>query len=275
MRSSIQNMSDRPIKSAERTLAVFELFSQREEGLSVGTVARELGIPQPSTTMLLRNLADLGYLEYDRATRTYNPTIRIMLLGSWISRRFAEAGNIPDRLQELQSYCDGETVYVSAQNGAFMQYIVALEAARPDRLMVTSGMVRSLTCSAAGRVLLSVKPDAEVVGWVRRCNAEAPEDRFRVREADFLDLIREVRERGYATTDGDSTPGHGSCAVPIRAPFGSTPLALGCGGPMTRMHPNREKVVAALKRVKATYEANMAAVTDVGAVRAASSATQA
>ena len=78
-------MSVRSIKSAERTLALFELFSIRESRLTVSEVARELSIPQPSASMLLRNLADLGYLDYDRLARTYGPTIRVLLLSNWIS----------------------------------------------------------------------------------------------------------------------------------------------------------------------------------------------
>ena len=66
-------MTQRSIKSAERTLRLFELFSRRQQRLPVGEVARGLGIPQPSASMLLSNLAGLGYLEYDRFDRSYAP----------------------------------------------------------------------------------------------------------------------------------------------------------------------------------------------------------
>ena len=246
-------MAARTIKSAERTLALFEVFSQREEGLTVGQVARELGIPQPSASMLLRNLTDLGYLEYDRRQRLFAPTIRVMLLGSWINRRFSEAGSIPERLRELQAHCRGETVYVGVQNGAAMQYIVSLEADRPDRLKVTSGMFRSLTCSAPGRALLSLKTNSEVAGWVRRCNAEAAEERLKVREGDYLQLIERVRAQGYGESDGDVTPGSGAFAVTIRSPLGEMPLAIGCGGPMTRVRRQRERIVEGLMAIKQAY----------------------
>ncbi len=242
----------RSIKSAERTLALFEVFSQREEGLTVGQVARELDIPQPSASMLLRNLHHIGYLDYDRARRLFAPTIRVMLLGSWISRRFSEAGSIAERLKTLQEQC-GETVYVGVQNGAAMQYIVSLHASEPDRLQVNSGNFRSLTCSAPGRALLSLKPDPEVTAWVRRCNAEAPEDRFRVRERDYLTLIERVRRQGYGDSDGDVTPGLGAFAVTIDSPLGDMPLAVGCGGPMGRIRRKRDRILEGLTTLKAFY----------------------
>ena len=60
----------RTIKSAERTLALFEMFSLYQRPLGVGEISKALDIPQPSVSMLVRNLAGLGYLEHDRAART-------------------------------------------------------------------------------------------------------------------------------------------------------------------------------------------------------------
>src|SRR5262245_61250574 len=101
----------RTVKSAERTLALFELFSIYERPMGVGVISKALAIPQPSVSMLVRNLSSLGYLEHDRVERTYVPTIRIMLLGSWISRRFTQEHNLEQRLDELMNRT-GESVLV-------------------------------------------------------------------------------------------------------------------------------------------------------------------
>ena len=238
-------MAARTIKSAERTLALFELFSREQRPFTVGRVSEALAVPQASASMLLRNLADLGYLEYDRQSRTFAPSIRVARLGSWIDRRFGEAGAIGARLDALQRTV-GETAYIGIQNGAAAQYVISQRPEHPDRLDVMSGQYRSLTCSAMGRVLLSLKPDAEVLAWVRRCNAEATEDRFRVREAGFLDLTRQVRRDGFAMTQGEVTPGLGAVAVAFTSPMGGTPLALGVGGPIGRVTEKRPMILAAL-----------------------------
>lgn len=245
----------RSIKSAERTLALFELFSRKQRPFTVGHISEALKIPQASASMLLRNLTVLGYLEYDRTARTFAPSIRVALLGSWIDRRFGQVGSIGARLDRLQRKM-GETAYLAIQNGAAAQYILSQHPENPDRLDVESGQYRSLTFSAPGRALLSLKPDTEVVGWVRRCNAEATEDRFKVRESDFMQLIAEVRLNGYATTDGDVTPGLGAVAMTFTAPMGGMPLAVGVGGPISRMRRKREAVIEALTRFKEGFEAD-------------------
>ena len=242
----------RRIKSAERTLALFELFSREQRPFTVGRIAAALGIPQPSVSMLLHNLEALGYLEYDQAARTYAPSIRVALLGSWIDRKFALAGAIGQTLGELQR-ATGLTAFIGIQNGSSAQYVLAQNAGSPDRLEVVSGGHRSLTVSAVGRALLSLKPDAEVRSWVRRCNAEAGEPRFRVNETAYLALMEQVRGRGWAETAGEVTPGLGAIAMTFVSPMGTAPLAVGAGGPMAQLATRREAVLAALRRFKAAF----------------------
>jgi len=116
-----------------------------------------------------------------------------------------------------------------------------------------SGQYRSLTCSAMGRVLLSLKPDAEVLAWARRCNVEALEERFKVREADFLKLIHQVRADGYAMTEGDVTPG--SAPSPSRSPRRwRDALALGVGGPIARVRRKRGLILDALASFVGSFE---------------------
>jgi IclR family KDG regulon transcriptional repressor len=244
-------MATRSIKSAERTLALFELFSRRQLPLTVAEVTRGLNIPQPSASMLLSNLMDLGYLEYDRFSRTYAPSIRVVLLGSWIGRRFSDAGALSSKLDELHRLLGG-TVYVGIQNGAAAQYVLVQESGEPDRLNVDSGQMRSLTLSAMGRSLLSVKPDAEILRWVRRCNAEAKSDRFRVQESEFMTVIAQVRENGFAETLGTSAPGLGAIAVHVPSPLGHTSLAIGWGGAVALVQARREEGIRALQAFQAS-----------------------
>ena len=247
-------MSGRSIKSAERTLALFELFSRRETPLTVGDVSQGLAIPQPSASMLLRNLTQLGYLEYSRQTRRFMPTIRVVLLGSWISRRFSEAGALATRLEALTTVCAGGTVFAAIQNNAAVQSVLIFEASTPDRLSVSSGAPGTLTCSAAGRALLSVRHDQEIVGWVRRSNAEATDARLRVNENDFLRIMRQVRKQGYVTTEETAGPDRCGIAVAVPSPLGETPLAIGIAGPRARIMPHRDRLIDEVLKLRAAFD---------------------
>lgn len=243
----------RSIKSAERTLALFELFSYHQRPLTVGEISKMLGIPQPSVSMLMRNLTKLGYIEHDWATRRYMPTIRIMLLGSWIHRRFSRDHDIERQLDELLETI-GETVVIAIQNGVYSQYVSARLPKSPTRLEVQSGLLRPITCTAGGRALLSLKPNSEVSALAHRCNAEVTEERLRVRQADFIDVIEQVRVQGYATTAGDMTPGFGAIAVAIPSPVGQIPMALSVGAPSDRIEAKRDLILRSLFDFRSRYD---------------------
>jgi DNA-binding IclR family transcriptional regulator len=252
----------RTVKSAERTLALFEMFSLVQRPLGVGEIARSLGVPQPSVSMLVRNLTNLGYLEHDRDARTYVPTLRIMLLGSWIHRRFSQENNLETHLDELVSRI-GETVLVGIQNGIYCQYVLAQLPEDPQRLEVQSGLLRPITCTAIGRVLLSLKSDAEIEAVVRRCNAEVTEERLRVRAPAFLEMIHEIRAQGYARTGGDMTPGQAVIAISIPAPTGKMPMAVGIGGTIARVAEKEADIIAALQQFRASQAGGASALADV------------
>ena len=254
-------MADRSIKSAERTLALFERFSSVEHPLSVGEVSRDLAIPQASASMLLKNLTNLGYLEYDRKIRRFAPTIRIMLLGSWINRKFLQSGNIAHELVRVERAVH-EMSLIGIQNGPHAQYVLIQGSDDNLTLDVSSGMLRSLTCSAIGRVLLSMKPDAEVLSWVNRANAEATEPRLRVNRGDFMKLIERVRANGYAETAGDVTPGAGVIAVAIPSPMGTLKLAAGIAMPVERIPEKKERALAALTDLQSRLAQYVAASAD-------------
>lgn len=244
----------RAIKSAERALALLELFSKIQAPLTVSQVSRELGIPQPSTSMLMHNLTRLGYLEHDRAHRTFAPSIRVAMLGSWIGRRFDETHSLAARLDVLQRKVN-ETAYIAIQNGSLGQYVMVQTSANPNTLDIASGQYRSLTCSAFGRALLAVKTDSEIADWVKRCNAEAPDERFKVKLPQFMRLIGETRVRGYGETAGDQTPGLGALAMTFPSPLGQVALAVGAGGPIQRVQKKKKLILAALGEFVGAFQA--------------------
>lgn len=237
----------RRVKSAERTLALLELFAKRQAPMTVGAVALELRMPQPSASMLLRNLASLGYLDYNRHTRMFSPTVRVMFLGSWISQRFNAVCSVSHILDCAQREANVEFVFVAQQNHVSVQYVWAIQTDPPNRLAISPDIPRSLTCTAAGRMLLSLKPDQEVVGLVRRSNAEAAADRLKVSESRFLSLHELCRKRGFAETAGDFVPGLGAIAVSIETPTGASPLAISFGGAVEQVHRNRRRILSALQ----------------------------
>jgi IclR family transcriptional regulator, KDG regulon repressor len=241
---------ERSIKSAERTLRLFELFSRLQARLTVSDVARGLHIPQPSASMLLANLARLGYVEHDRVERSYGPTIRVALLGCWIGPRTG-GPSLASQFDDLHRSV-GEDCLVGIQNGTHAQLVYA--RGRNDVLSIDSGRLYPLPPTAMGQVLLALKSDAELVLLVRRCNAEA-ESRFRVSESSFVTIIKAVRRNGYATSTRYYVPGVQSIAIAVQAPMGSSvPFGISFIGPIDRIKSKQDLIVRRLLAFRAAAQ---------------------
>ncbi len=235
---------ERSIKSAERTLALFEYFSLCQTPQTIGQIVRALAIPQPSVTMLVRNLVRMGYLEHNRVERTYLPTIRIMLLGSWLHRQFHLEADLEIHLESLRVACN-ETVILGIQNSVYCQYVWVQMPDQPHRMEIQSGMLRPMTRTALGRVLLSMKSEIEISLLVRRSNAELAPD-LAISQAEIMRQVEDVRRLGYAESNGEMSPGRSVIAVPLPALVGSVPMVVGVGGESERIQNKRDEILEAL-----------------------------
>src|SRR3546814_11561894 len=107
---------DNVVKSAARVLEVLEYFSERQSASSAEEVRRTLGYPQSSTSILLRSLASLGYLNYEPLNRTFRPTIRVALLVAWLSEEIDEDRN-PPKILRSQSERTGAWIILDREHG--------------------------------------------------------------------------------------------------------------------------------------------------------------
>ena len=241
-------MSDTVIKSAARVLEIFEYFSERQTPASVGDIARNLGFPQSSTSVLLKSLYSLGYLDYDPQARLYNPTMRIAFLGSWVQQRALGGNNLISILEQVHTETN-ELVLLGMQNGVTVQYAHIVESTHPVRMHLKIGTRRPITRAAVGRVLLSLQPDAEIKKILRRVNSEEPVAANRMKEADLLTEIEKVRAFGFAETSGSMTPGGGVIATLLDIPEGP-PMAVGVGAPLERLQKNRDHIMKVLDKYR-------------------------
>ncbi len=239
-------MSDTVIKSAARVLEIFEYFSERQEPASVGDIARSLGFPQSSTSVLLKSLLSLGYLDYDPRARVYSPTMRIAFLGAWVQQRALGDNNLVKILEQIHEET-GETVFLGMQNGVTVQYAHIIEAKYPVRLHMKVGTRRPITRAAVGRLLLSLHPDTEIKKILRRVNAEEPSPEHRIKESDLMKEMERIRAFGFAETRGSMTPGGGVIARLLDLPD-SPPMGVGIGAPIERLDENRDHFLSVLDK---------------------------
>lgn len=237
------------VKSARRTIEVLEYFAETHRAAGVSELARRLGAPLSSTSVLLAGLARLGYLEQDPGDRRYRPTLRVMLLGGWLQDRLLGDSSLLRMMEHLRART-GMSVLIGLQRQAHVQYILTLR--RPDLPgdeNMRAGMLRPVTRAAVGKALLMLKPDDDTARILQRANAEERDPALRIRQSVFLADLRKSRARGWTESAGSMVPGQSVLAMPLPPLQDQPPLAIGLGGPLKDVEERRENLVRNLKEV--------------------------
>lgn len=232
------------VKSAGRVLQILEFFDEIQREARVAEIADRLSFPQSSASVLLRCLVHLGYLDYLPDTRSFLPSVRVALLGTWLDKGPIRNGSLIRMLEELAEKT-GDTVVVSARNGIYSQYIHVLQARKVMRFHVPSGSRRLLVWSATGFALLARASEKEIASLCHRTNAEAARGQARVDPSRVLEYVNSVRAAGYFFSRGLVTPGAGSIAMPLPDDIDlrERPLAVSVSGMLDDLSRRETEIV--------------------------------
>jgi len=237
-----RTLDPKKIKSAQRVLEVLEYFnSDRQQG-TVMDIARTYGYPQSSTSELLSCLVALGYLRRDLRARTYRPSARVAMLGSWVQPDLFRHGAALTLMDELAADV-GATVMLASRVGLAAQVfqVVGPNGVSGDWKI---GDTTLLLHSAPGKMLLSTLRGDELKKLVHRINAESPESQ-RVRFDDFVAEIEQIRSKGFAVSSDESGAAMVSVLLPRRND--DEPLALSISISSSMLAANQDHLVQALR----------------------------
>jgi DNA-binding IclR family transcriptional regulator len=240
-------LREKRIKSADRVLEIFEMFSADRQSVTVMEVARTLGVPQSSTSELLGTLVRQGYLTRDRAARNFRPTARVALLGSWVQPALFRHGKLLPMMDALSEKC-GAAVALCSMVGVKLKHIHVVGGSLPD--MAGSGTEHHLLHSPFGHALLATIYREHVRKLVHRLNAES-EAELRLRFDDLARELDQVRSRGYAA--GEIGEGLSAIAVLLPQGIAEEQLSVGFICPTARVEERREELVKEIRGAVAQY----------------------
>lgn len=257
----------RTIKSAKRVLEILEYFDQHHQNATVMDLSRSLNYPQSSTSELLRCLTRLGYLHHNRYRRTYCPTARVALLGSWVEPNLFRGGTVLTALDRISDTI-GETVVLSTAANYIVQHLHVVEGVHEDAVMEHAGATEKLLHSPIGRLLLSSFPDQMIRSALHRLNAEEEDPEQRVNLAETIEQLRELRARGWVVDEEARGDGIGVISVLLPLRRGTERLALSVLAKSDVIRGRAEDIVAIVQAEGADLFGDRAAAerpTELGA----------
>ncbi|HWO42094.1 MAG TPA: IclR family transcriptional regulator [Candidatus Eisenbacteria bacterium] len=206
--------TDKPLSSLAKGLELLLKLKELGRPLGLSEAARLLGFNKATTFRLLVTLERYGFLERDNVHRNYKIGVNAFSVGSGylnIDRRTRMRAVMRQLVAE-----SGHTVTMSVLDGVSVVFIDRLDGTSRVRVTVEIGSRAAGYASASGKVLLAELSDLEIK---RRFKGE------RLRQFTsttitsfdrFLAEIAQVRLRGFATSNEESTKGLCAISVPVR-----------------------------------------------------------
>ncbi|WP_439533927.1 IclR family transcriptional regulator [Polymorphobacter sp.] len=230
------------VKSADRAMAILEIFRAARTPLAARDIADRLAMPRSSTNVLLRSLIQGGYLRYHEPRTDYYPTLKVFQLGSWLAEGCLDDPAIDTLLTGLRDRT-GETVCLWARIGLGLTAMQIVDSPQPIRLQISTGVSAPLFGSTVGAAMLAALPDTLV-------DSLAAQHASRSGQALDVEALHQdiaiTRQHGHSLGYDRWLPDAGAVAVAIHPQDDAEPLVVGVGGPSYRVRRNEDAIIAAL-----------------------------
>jgi DNA-binding IclR family transcriptional regulator len=244
--ASIRPVSPRyRIQAIERAVSILNAFSMDDHELGVTELADRLGLHKSTVHRFMVNLDAAGLVERNARTGRYRLGLHVFELGALVMQQMNLWDEALPFLEGLV-HDTGETGHLAVLDGGEAIYIERVEARRALRVPSAIGRGYPAHATNLGKVLLADLPRERVEAIIaeRGLAAYTPQtitDPIEL-EAD-LELIR---RRGYAVDNEEYDEGLRCIGAPVRDHSGRAVAALGIGGPVTRITPERVEELGGL-----------------------------
>jgi IclR family acetate operon transcriptional repressor len=243
----------RPVKSAERTLALLERLAASTEPVAVADLHRASGYPRSSLHQLLHTMAASGWIEMRHDGTHVAIGSRALVVGTaYLDRDRA----LPHALAALERIRDetGYTAHYARREGDRVLYLATRETTESRRATSRVGRQLPAHATSLGKALLAElsadeRTEALGDGELAALTANTITDRA------VLDAqLDAAHERGYAHEREENLLGVSCVAVAVGYRIPATD-AISCSMPVDRATPAEAQRVA---RVIGTHAARLA-----------------
>lgn len=231
------------IKTAGRTLDVFEAFEAIKKPTTLSELAGFIGAPISSCHGLVRTLRNRGYLYTVSGRSTLYPTKRLLDVATTIAANDPILERLGPALVKLRDETV-ETVILGKRQDDHIVYLEVVEGLHTIRYAAKPGKIVPLHSSAIGKAMLGTMRPAELEKFAADKAFERITDNTLTSGGALLDDVAEAQRRGYAITRGENVADVMAIARAFNA--GSGLLGIAVAGPLPRMEANLDRYVGML-----------------------------
>jgi DNA-binding IclR family transcriptional regulator len=231
------------IKTAGRTLDVFEAFEALKKPTSLSELAAHIGAPISSCHGLLRTLRNRGYLYTVGGKSMLYPTKRLLEVATTIAAHDPILEILDPYLVELRDRT-GETVILGKRQDDHIVYLEVVEGLHTIRYAAMPGKLTPLHSSAIGKAMLGRMGRDEFEKFLAREDFPRITPNTLTSGTDLAAEIAESSRRGYFITRGENVSDVMAIARTVR--LGASWLGVAIAGPIGRMSETLDAHIASL-----------------------------
>ena len=214
-----------PVKSADRTLDIFELFAAEPQGLTIAEISGRLGVARSSTHGLVHTLAARGYLVQDGGGR-FQLGARLIQLGLNVVDRLELRSAARGTLERLVAVTHDTALLVVPDHGDLLFVDKVLSDARDVRTDPRVSSRKPLHCTSLGKALLATLDDISVMKAVQAVGLARATEYSIAGEEELLADLADTRARGYSIDQQEALPGVFCVGAPVRDHTGNPVAAI-------------------------------------------------
>jgi DNA-binding IclR family transcriptional regulator len=212
------------VPAATRTLMVLRFLAAQPDPVPLERLASAVGLPRSTAYHLVNAMIEQGFVTHIAEERRYCLGVAAFEVGIGYARQAPLQRIAHQPLARLVDQI-GQSAHLAVPHGRDVLYVLEERAPGRAPLVTDVGVRLPAHLTASGRAMLAAMPASQVRALYPDSSAfvdrhgRGPQSLSALRA-----VLSETRRRGYATEDGEVTPGFASVAAAVLDHNG-TPLA--------------------------------------------------
>ena len=233
------------IQTIDRSVEILDCFTLDKPALGVREVARRTGLSSSTAGRLMAHLKEKGILNQDSETQLYMIGAKVLAwAGIYTVTSDVRAVALPVmvRLQEQTR----ETISLYVLEGNERVCVERFESPETVRIVARVGRRIPLYAGSAGKVFLAFMPESRRESILQSLEMTPMTERTITNLDELRRNLQQIREQGYATSNGEWIIDAAGTAAPIFDAHGLVVAAISISGPIQRFNKQKMKEMAQL-----------------------------
>lgn len=210
-------------------MELLDLIGENNKPMSLTEISEELGWPKSTIHGLIATLRDYNYVSQSEVDGKYFLGIRLFELGNLLQSSW-NVHNLARPVMVKLNARFNETVHLAAEEKGEVLYLEKINSNRLFSIVSQVGSRLPMHCTGVGKVLLAFMPNNQAMRILQKQPMQAYTSRTITTLEAMERELKQIREKGYGSDNGEIMDSLSCVAAPIYDSSGKVHYALSISG---------------------------------------------